>query len=60
MMRVGFTVSLLVGSALCIAGVGAVFLSLPDASSLILGGSGMITGSGFAKSIQKKWEVGDE
>ncbi len=56
MMRVGFAVSLLVGSVLCGAGVVAVFMSL-DGNALITGGSLMITGSGFAKSIQKKWEV---
>lgn len=56
MMRVGFFTTLIIGSLMCLAAIGAIFLSLSGAESLALSGSGMITGSSFAKAIQKKWE----
>lgn len=55
MMRVGFAFTLIIGGLMCIAGIVAVFMKL-DADTLLTGGSLMITGSGFAKSIQKKFE----
>lgn len=56
MMRIGFFVTLITGVAMCLCAIPAVFMSLPDANALILGGSGMISATGFAKAVQTKWE----
>ena len=56
MMRVGFIVTLVVGSLLCLLGSIAIFMLIEGGETLVMSGSTMITGSGFAKAIQKKWE----
>lgn len=56
MMRVGFFVTLIVGSILCVGGLAAIYYGLAEAGTAIASGSAMMTGSGFAKSIQSKWE----
>lgn len=56
MMRVGFAVSLLAGLALCAAGVTAAFMSVQGAETMIVSGAGLMSTSGFAKSIQKRYE----
>lgn len=59
MMRIGFFVTLITGVVMCLCAIPAVFMSLPDANALILGGSGMISATGFAKAVQTKWEQHD-
>ena len=56
MMRVGFAVSLVIGAAMCLAAIAGMFLVRPDAVAMGTAGATMITASGFAKSIQKRWE----
>lgn len=60
MMRVGFLTTLIMGCVLCVAGITAIFLKVPGGETLVMSGSGMITGSGFAKAIQKRWESNDQ
>lgn len=57
MMRVGFFVTLIIGSILCLGGLIGIFYALSEAGTAMACGSAMITGSGFAKSVQSKWEV---
>lgn len=57
MMRVGFFVCLVIGSALSLGGMIAVFMKLSDASTLVMSGTGLMGTSGFAKAIQSKWEL---
>lgn len=56
MMRVGFLTTLIIGCVLCVSGTFAIFLNIAGGETLVMSGSGMITGSGFAKAIQKRWE----
>lgn len=58
-MRVGFILSLVMGCILCTSGVFAIFMRIPGGEMLVMTGSGMMTTSGFAKAIQKKWEHRD-
>ena len=60
MMRVGLAVTLAVGTVLCLGGLTGVFYDKAGAEALVLAGSGMITGSSWAKAIQKKWEGGSD
>lgn len=57
MMRIGFFATMVTGIIMCLAAIPAVFMDLAGANDLILGGSGMISATGFAKSIQSRWEV---
>jgi len=59
MMRVGFLVSLVIGSIVTLAGVGGMFLSLDDAAVALTTGPTLMGASGFAKAIQSKWEKKD-
>jgi hypothetical protein len=56
MMRVGFAVSLVLGTAVTLAGTVAMFMKLPDAAIALTLGTGLIGSSAFAKAIQTKWE----
>jgi len=56
MMRVGLFVTLATGAVLCVGGLFGVFYDKSSAEALVLAGSTMMTGSGWAKAIQKKWE----
>lgn len=57
-MRVGFIVSLLVGSFMVIGGVIGMFLNLSDASIAMTSGTALISTGGFAKAIQARFEQG--
>jgi len=57
MMRVGFMTCLVIGSILALAGIVSAFMTLPDTSTMIVSGTGLMGSSGFAKAIQSKWEV---
>ena len=57
MMRLGFAVSLALGSILIIGGVVAAFSNVKDAAVMINSGSMLVGASGFAKAIQKKFEA---
>lgn len=59
MMRIGFMVSLVLGSMVTLAGTVAMFLQLSDASMAMTLGTGLIGSSSFAKAIQSKWENRD-
>ena len=56
MMRLGFLVSMVVGSLVSLAGCMAMFMSLPDAGMAITIGTGLIGSSAFAKAVQSKYE----
>jgi hypothetical protein len=58
MMRLGFFVSLVVGSIMAIGGVVAMFMSVPDAAVAMMTGTATMAGGGFAKAVQAKWEQG--
>lgn len=57
MMRIGFLATLVIGSLMCLAGIPAVFMELSGANDLILGGTAMISTTGFAKAYQSRWEA---
>lgn len=59
MMRIGFMVSLVLGSVVTLAGTVAMFLQLADAAMAMTLGTGLIGSSSFAKAIQSKWENRD-
>lgn len=59
MMRIGFMVSLILGSVVTLAGTVAMFLQLADAAMAMTLGAGLISSSSFAKAIQSKWENRD-
>ena len=56
MMRLGFLVSMIVGSIVGLCGCVAMLMSLPDAGTAITIGLGLIGSSGFAKAVQAKYE----
>ncbi len=56
MMRVGFLVCLIIGAFMCISGVIASFMSVTGAETMIVSGAGLMSTSGFAKSLQKRYE----
>lgn len=58
MMRVGLTVNLTVGSAMCLAAIPAVYMNLPAAGTIATAGAGLLAGGSFAKAIQSRWEAG--
>lgn len=55
-MRVGFLLTLTIGSIMVLSGITAVFLEIPEGVTMINAGAMMMTGSGFAKAVQKKYE----
>ena len=55
-MRVGFLLTLTIGSVMILSGITAVFLQIPEGVTMINAGAVMMTGSGFAKAVQKKYE----
>lgn len=59
MMRVGFAVSLVLGTIVTLTGTVAMFMELPDAAMALTLGTGLIGSSAFAKAIQAKWEGHD-
>jgi len=56
MMRVGFFVTLVVGSVVSLSGAVAMFLSLDAAGTAMTTGLAVMGSSGFAKAVQSKWE----
>lgn len=56
MMRLGFMISMVVGSVVSLTGCIAMFMSLPDAGMAITIGTGLIGSSAFAKAVQSKYE----
>jgi len=60
MMRLGFMVSIIVGSVVSLAGCIAMFMSLPDAGMAITIGTGLIGSSAFAKAVQSKYEANND
>lgn len=60
MMRLGFSVSLVIGSIVSIAGTVAMFMTLPDAGMAITIGTGLIGSSAFAKAVQSKYEANND
>lgn len=54
MMRLGFFMSLMVGSFVAVAG--AVNLDAQHAGSAITAGLALIGSGGWAKAVQSKWE----
>jgi len=59
-MRLGFMVSIVIGSLVAIAGTIAMFMSLPDAGMAITIGTGLIGSSAFAKAVQSKYEANND
>lgn len=57
MMRVGFFVTLVVGSIVSLSGAVAMFMSLDAAGTAMTTGLAVMGSSGFAKAVQAKWEV---
>ncbi len=55
-IRIGFMVSLVVGTILCAAGIAAAFMSAQGGETMIVSGAGLMSTSGFAKAIQKGHE----
>ena len=60
MMRLGFMVSIIIGSIVSLAGCIAMFMSLPDAGMAITIGTGLIGSSAFAKAVQSKYEANND
>lgn len=60
MMRLGFAISMAVGSIVSLAGCIAMFMSLPDAGMAITIGTGLIGSSAFAKAVQSKYEASND
>lgn len=56
MMRLGFAVSMVIGTIISLCGCVAMFINAEAASVAISSGSAMIVGSGFAKAVQSKYE----
>lgn len=56
MMRIGFMVSLVLGTILTLAGTVAMFMKLPDTSVALTLGTGLIGSSAFAKALQSRYE----
>tara|TARA_R110000850_G_scaffold269167_3_gene401065 strand:- start:17857 stop:18060 length:204 start_codon:yes stop_codon:yes gene_type:complete len=56
-MRVGFIICLALGTVLCCAGIIAAFISTQGAETMIVSGAGLMSTSGFSKSIQKRYET---
>lgn len=59
MMRMGFAVSMFVGSVVGLAGAVAMFFDLSHAGTAITVGLGLIGSGGFAKAVQSKYEAGN-
>lgn len=57
MMRVGFFVTLVVGSIVSLSGAVAMFMSLDAAGTAMTTGLAVMGSSGFAKAVQSKWEA---
>lgn len=57
MMRVGFFVTLIVGSIVALSGAVAMFLGLDAAGTAMTTGLAVMGTSGFAKAVQSKWET---
>lgn len=55
MMRVSVLAGIAIGSILCLAGIGAVYMELPESQMIQTGGI-LMMGGGFAKALQKKFE----
>jgi hypothetical protein len=60
MMRLGFMVSMIIGTVVALAGVVAMFMTLPDAGIAITIGTGLIGSSAFAKAVQSKYEANND
>lgn len=59
-MRVGFLTCLIFGALLIVAGIFAAFMGKNEhAGTMITSGTMLMCSSGFAKSIQKKFEGSD-
>ena len=56
MMRLGFLVSMTVGSIVGLSGAIAMFFDLSHAGTAITVGLGLIGSGGFAKAVQSKYE----
>lgn len=54
MMRLGFIVSIAVGSFVAV--VGSLNLNAPHAGSAITAGLALVGSGGWAKAVQSKWE----
>lgn len=59
MMRVGFFLSIIVGSIVSLAGTIAMFYDLTHAGTAITTGLGLVGSGGWAKAVQAKWEQND-
>ena len=60
MMRLGFSVSLLVGSVVSFSGCAAMFMSLPDSAAAMSLGIGLISATAGAKAYQSKYEANND
>lgn len=56
MMRLGFLVSMIIGSIVGLCGAVAMFFDLSHAGTAITVGLGLIGSGGFAKAVQSKYE----
>lgn len=56
MMRMGFAVSMVVGSAVSIAGAVAMFIDATHAGTAITAGLALVGSGGWAKAVQSKYE----
>lgn len=56
MMRVGFFVTLVIGSIVSLSGAVAMFMGLSAAGTAMTTGLAVMGSSGFAKAVQAKWE----
>ncbi len=57
MMRLGFAISMMLGSIVGLAGVVAMFFNLDHAATAITTGLALVGSGGWAKAVQSKHEV---
>lgn len=56
MMRLGFMISMIVGSLVAIAGAVAMFIDATHAGTAITAGLALVGSGGWAKAVQSKYE----
>ncbi len=55
-MRIGFLTCLTLGGLLILSGIAGIFMQVPESTVMVNVGGMLCGSSGFAKSIQKKFE----
>lgn len=56
MMRIGFFVTLIIGSIVSLSGAVAMFMGLSAAGTAMTTGLAVMGSGSFAKAVQSKWE----